>query len=34
MIVAANRIPNESLGASRRVLTNIKIMLVFFSLMF
>jgi len=29
MILAANRIPNESLGASRRVLTNIKIMLVF-----
>ena len=29
MIVAANRIPNESLGASRRVRTNIKIMLVF-----
>jgi hypothetical protein len=29
MIVAANRILNESLGASRRVLTKMKIMLVF-----
>jgi hypothetical protein len=29
MIVAANRILNETLGASRRVLTKMKIMLVF-----